>query len=183
MARARRAGRGLRAGRLDGRFGEVGISCRRDRHLSLQGRSTRRGNRNGLEGDPTPSLAVFAFASNSIELGLGHDPPLTTCDTADKGRFSIRSPYLANDGSVPYDSDVALSYGAEAVGTASSSFSLTGEAMLSSSGTSLTWCGSSVMIIALRFNALRRCRAFAPQTVRRLTAPSGGPARPPPTMI
>ena len=108
------------------------------------------------------------FASNSIELGLGlgHDPPLTTCDTADKGRFSIRSPYLANDGSVPYDSDVALSYGAEAVGTASSSFSLTGEAMLSSSGTSLAWCGSSVMIVALRFDALRRCTAFAPPTVR-----------------
>ena len=94
------------------------------------------------------------------------DPPLTTCDTADKGRFSIRSPYLANDGSVPYDSDVALSYGAEAVGTASRSFSLTGEAMLSSSGTSLAWCGSSVMIVALRFDALRRCTAFAPANFR-----------------
>ena len=67
MARAQRAGRGLRAGRLDGRFGEGVILGRRDCYISLQGRSTCRENRNGPLGGPFDD-GIIDFACRGVEL-------------------------------------------------------------------------------------------------------------------
>ena len=68
MARARRVGRGLRACRNVGRFGEVVILGRRDCYsFTAGGQSTRREDRNGPLGGPLDD-GIVDFACRGVEL-------------------------------------------------------------------------------------------------------------------
>ena len=67
---------------------------------------------------PTPPGALYydgfkrgTFPNDPEWSTVGRDAWQLTNDTADNGRYSIRSPDLANDDSVPYESNVTLSYG------------------------------------------------------------------------